>query len=196
MQSPFDPVRTPRLVLTPVGLEDVRDLVLLYGDPHVAYWTGPWDRSSIQAWTRQMAERWTTDGVGKWMARSRRDGTLVGRGGFTRIDLDGETVLELGWVIRDALTSQGYATELGQAALAWAATYQPGTPVVAFTELHNHRSRAVMRRLGLRFDTVISRSGLIEGRIGIHPNAPFGLYRLPTRVTELPGSSLDTANLG
>jgi RimJ/RimL family protein N-acetyltransferase len=52
--------------------------------------------------------------------------------------------------------------------------------VVAFTELHNHRSRAVMRRLGLRFDTVIHRSGLVDGRTGIHPDAPFALYRLRT----------------
>ena len=39
------------------------------------------------------------DGVGKWMARDRSDGSLVGRGGFTRVDLDGETVLELGWAV-------------------------------------------------------------------------------------------------
>ena len=64
-----------------------------------------------------MAERWAADGVGKWMAHERSDGTLVGRGGFTRIDLDGETVLELGWVVRDALTGRGYATEIGRAAL-------------------------------------------------------------------------------
>ena len=36
-----DPVLTPRLVLTPVGPDDVDDLVLLYSDPVVAYWTGP-----------------------------------------------------------------------------------------------------------------------------------------------------------
>jgi hypothetical protein len=43
-----------------------------------------------------MAARWATDGVGKWMAHELADGSLVGRGGFTRIRLDDETVLELG----------------------------------------------------------------------------------------------------
>jgi RimJ/RimL family protein N-acetyltransferase len=178
MPLPWDPVSTSRLLLTPVTKEDVGDLELLYADPRVAHWTGPWDPGSVAAWTSQMAERWTRDGVGKWMARSRTDQGLVGRGGFSRIDLDGETVLELGWVIRDHLTGQGYATELGQAALAWAATFHPGTSVVSFTEVHNHASQAVMRHLNLRPAGVIYRSGLVEDRAGIHPNAPFALYRL------------------
>jgi RimJ/RimL family protein N-acetyltransferase len=170
-------VLTPRLVLTPVGPGDVEDLFVLYSDPVVAHWTGPWTRSSVEAWAAAMTARWAADGIGKWMARDREDGSLVGRGGFTRIDLDGETVLELGWVVRDALTNRGYATEIGRASLAWAAEHHPELPVVAFTEVHNRASRAVMERLGMRPAGIIRRDGLIEGRPGVHPNAPFALYR-------------------
>jgi RimJ/RimL family protein N-acetyltransferase len=170
---------TARLVLTPVGPGDVEDLVVLYSDPVVAHWTGPWDRAAVAAWIAGMAARWASDGVGKWMARDRADGSLVGRGGFTRIDLDGRPVLELGWAVRDALTGRGYATELGRAALAWAAEHHPELPVVSFTEVHNRASRAVMERLGLRPAGILRRDGLIEGRTGVHPDAPFALYRLP-----------------
>jgi RimJ/RimL family protein N-acetyltransferase len=176
--APTDPVLTPRLVLTPIGAKDVDDLVLLYSDPEVAYWTGPWSLPAVEAWAADMAARWTADGVAKWMARDRSDGSLVGRGGFTRIDLDGETVLELGWVVRDARTGRGYATELGRAALAWAVGHQPDLPVTAFTEVHNHASRAVMERLGMRRAGIIRREGLVEDRPGVHPDAPFALYRL------------------
>ena len=153
--SPTDPVLTPRLVLTPVGPDDVDDLVLLYSDPKVAFWTGPWTRATVKVWAADMVARWRADGVGKWMARDRWDGSLVGRGGFTRMDLDRETVLELGWAVRDARTGRGYATELGRAALAWAAEHQPEVPVVAFTEVHNHASRAVMDRLGMQLAGII-----------------------------------------
>ena len=174
---PTDPVTTARLVLTPIRAEDVDDLSLLYGDPLVAYWTGPWSPATIEAWATGMARRWTVDGVGKWLAHDWATGSLVGRGGFTKIELDGEGVLELGWAVRDALTGRGYATEIGTAALGWAATYLPHLPVVAFTEVHNHASRAVMRRLGLRDAGVILREGLVEGSSGLHPDAPFALYR-------------------
>jgi RimJ/RimL family protein N-acetyltransferase len=173
-----DPVQTTRLSLTPVGAADVEYLLVLYGDPKVAFWTGPWTRETIEAWAFGMAERWAREGVGKWMARQRSDGTLVGRGGFSRMDLDGEAVLELGWVVRDALTGRGYASEIGRAALEWAVVFAPHLPVVAFTEVHNAASRAVMRRLGLRDVGVIHREGLVAGRSGLHPDAPFSLYRV------------------
>lgn len=124
-----------------------------------------------------MATRWTEDGVGKWLAHDRTDDTLVGRGGLTRIELDGETVLELGWAVRDALTGRGYASEIGRAGLRWAGAFVPELPVVAFTEVHNAASRAVMRRIGLRDVGVIHREGLVAGRPGLHPDAPFALYR-------------------
>lgn len=175
--SAREPVLTARLALTPVGLDDVDDLLLLYADPLVAFWTGPWTRASVTGWTEGMASRWAEDGVGKWMARDRTDGSLVGRGGFSRTELEGEAVLELGWVVRDGRTGRGYASEIGRAALLWAAEYRPDLPVVAFTEVHNRASRAVMEKLGLRFTGVIRREGLVEGRPGIHPDAPFALYR-------------------
>jgi RimJ/RimL family protein N-acetyltransferase len=68
-------VVTPRLVLTPVGLDDVDDLLVLYSDPRVAYWTGPWTREAIEVWAAGMSARWKDDGVGKWMARGRSDGS-------------------------------------------------------------------------------------------------------------------------
>lgn len=175
--SPTDPLLTPRLVLTPIDLDDVEDLHRLYADPLVAFWTGPWTTAAVEAWAADMAARWSSDEVGKWMARDRSDRSLVGRGGFTRIDLNGETVLELGWAIRDHRTGHGYATEIGRAALDWAAQHLPGLPVVSFTEIHNRASRAVMERLGMRPAGTIRREGLVEGRDGLQPDAPFALYR-------------------
>lgn len=172
-----DPVLTDRLVLTPVGVEDVEELALLHGDPLVGRWTGPWTPAGVEAWARGMAARWADDGVGKWMAHERSDGTLVGRGGLSRTVLLGEPVLEVGWAVRDALTGRGYAAEIGRAALGWAARFVPELPVVAFTEVHNRASIAVMRRLGLRDSGVIHREGLVAGQAGLHPCAPFVLYR-------------------
>ena len=175
--DPMEPVSTSRLILSPVGGSDVGELWELYQDPLVAHWTGPWTLDDVEIWARGMADRWTHDGVGKWMAHERSDGTLVGRGGLSRTELGGETVLEVGWAIRDALRGRGYASEIGRAALDRAATAFPDLPVISFTEVHNHASRAVMRRIGLRDVGVIRREGLIAGRDGLLADAPFALSR-------------------
>ncbi len=49
----------------------------------------------MESWAADMAKRRASDGVGKRMARDRYDASLVGRGGFSMIELDGEKVLEL-----------------------------------------------------------------------------------------------------
>jgi hypothetical protein len=103
--APTDPVLTPRHAM-------------------VVYWTGPWTRAAVEAWTADMAARWAADRVGKWMARDRSDGSLVGRGGFTRFDLDGET--PIGRAVIDALQPHGRSAN-GQADRAgWRAFNGPG----------------------------------------------------------------------
>ena len=187
-QAALDPVRTERLVLTPISAASIDELVLLYQDPQVSFWTGPWTHDAVEAWARDMAAGWANDGVGKWMAHHRSDQTLVGRGGFSRIDLSGETVLELGWVVRDAMTGRGFASEIGRAALQWAETFMPDLPVVAFTEVHNLASVSVMRRLGMRDSGVIYREGLVAGRPGLHSDAPFALYRIDRAASARPAT--------
>ncbi len=47
---------------------------------------------------------------------------------------------------------------------------------MAFKEVHNHASQAVMQRLGMRPRGLMHRLGLVEGAVGVHENAPFALY--------------------
>lgn len=169
---------TARLLLTPVGPEHTAELVRLHGDPHVSHWWGgTWSEEEARSWAEEMAERWRTDRVGKWIAHRRADGGLVGRGGLSRRVVDRELRLELGWTVRDAQRGQGYATEIGAAGLAFAFETLGCDEVVAYTEVHNRASRAVMERLDMEFVKVIWERGLIDGQEGVHEHAPFALYR-------------------
>ena len=57
--------------------------------------------------------------------------------------------------------------------------------VVAFTEVHNARSRAVMKRLGMRYVRQILRPGFVAGSSELREEAPFALYRI-TRTAHDP----------
>jgi hypothetical protein len=136
-----DPVWTARLHLTPVGAEDVEDLVLLCSDPLVAFWTGPWSRATIKAWAEGMTVRWADDGVGKWLARDRSDETLVGRGGFTRIELNGGGCIGIGLGCPRCFDRSGLCIRDRACGCAVAAVFIPHLPMVAFSEVHNTRHR-------------------------------------------------------
>jgi RimJ/RimL family protein N-acetyltransferase len=193
MPAPPGPRRTGRLRLEPITPGHAADLWRLHRDEPVAAWHGgPWSMADADRFAAAMARLWADDGVGKWVAYDLETGGLVGRGGLSRLPADGATTrriaaamagsgwardrLELGWTVRSALWGRGYATEIGRAGLAFAFEELGAEVVVAFTERHNRRSRAVMERLGMGFVGEFGARGLVEGRPGVHDDAPFALY--------------------
>ena len=142
---------TSRLRLEPIGPEHADDLLRLYQDPAVAEWYGSWTRAGIEAEAERMAQHWRVDGVHKWMAYDRGTSEVIGRGGLSRQRVDGVDRLEVGWVLHRRFWGMGYATEIGQAGLDMAFGELGADEVVAFTEVRNRRSRAVMERLGFDY---------------------------------------------
>ncbi len=171
-------IETARLVLTPVGAEHAAELFVLHSDPDVAYWSDALSVEQAAAAAAEMARQWRANRVGKWIAHRRSDGTLVGRGGLSLAVVDGKRRLELGWALLSSARGQGLATEIGRAGLDYGFGALDRDEVVSFTEVHNRASRAVMERLGMTFVKIIYERGLVEGRDGIHDDAPFALYRL------------------
>lgn len=175
---------TDRLRLEPAGPGHASDLYRLHLDEAVAYWHGgAWSEEDAVTRAAGLALAWEVDGVGKWMAYARDSGELVGRGGLSYADVAGARRLEVGWTVRPALWGRGYATEIGRAGLAVAFGERGADEVVAFTERHNTRSRAVMERLGMRHVGEFPHRGLVEGRDGVHDDAPFALYALRRATT-------------
>lgn len=125
-----------------------------------------------------MQQRWLREGAGKWIAYRLSDDALIGRGGLSWTVIHGEPRLEVGWAIREEHRGHGYATEIGHAGLDYAFSQLAANEVVAFTEIHNKASRAVMLRLDMTPDGVIYRPGLVEGRDIVKDSAPFALYRI------------------
>jgi len=204
---------TERLRLEPIaGPGEVlpghaADLERLFADPLVAHWyAGAWSTEESVLRSAEMHRGWERDGVSKWMAYERAGGSpehgaagalerargsLVGRGGLSRLSADNPVTaaiaalagpewavdrLELGWALTGAARGLGYATEIGRAGLEFAFETLGASAVIAFTERHNAASRAVMERLGMPFAGEITAEGLVEGVEGVQPDAPFAVH--------------------
>ena len=152
MKRPSEIRYTERLRLEPLGPEHAEDLLRLFQEPSVEKWYGKWTPEKAKEEAERGKRGWDTNGVQKWMAYDRNTGGLVGRGGLSRMSVEGHHGLEVGWVLLDAYRGHGYATEIGRAGLVFAFGELGADEVISFTEARNTASRAVMERLGLRFD--------------------------------------------
>lgn len=160
---------------------------------------GPWTIEASHLQAAEAADGWKRDGVQKWIAYDLHTGELIGRGGLSRMPADARTTremvvalegsswvdsrLEVGWNLRASHWGHGYATEIGRAGLTFAFNELGASHVVAFTEIENLRSRAVMERLEMAYVQEITQD-----------NAPFALYVVgrnhaggPIRNVLLPG---------
>ena len=150
-----------RLRLEPVGPEHSEDLWRLHVHPDVAAWLGgPWTQEVARRSAVRVRAGWDAAGAGIWAAYDRVSGELVGRGGLAPYSLDGLATYEVGWIVHPDRWGQGYATEMGMAGLEFAFNELGAREVVAFTLPHNARSRAVMDRLGMRYDREIVHAGM------------------------------------
>jgi RimJ/RimL family protein N-acetyltransferase len=175
--------RTERLRLVPIDARHASELWELHQDEGIARWY-PLSKEEALRFVERMESSWAR-GVGKWLAYEESTGAFVGRGGPSWAVVEGAGCVEMGWALRQELWGRGYATEIGRAGLDHAFSVLGVEEVVAFTEVHNVRSRAVMERLGMRYVRQILRSGLIAGSSEMHKYAPFALYRI-TRATHDP----------
>jgi RimJ/RimL family protein N-acetyltransferase len=131
----------------------------------------------------ELADRIEADiacrGWGLWALEERATGRFVGFTGLapTAFQASFTPAVEIGWRLARAAWGQGFATEAARAAAAFAFENLDLDEIVSFTAQHNARSRAVMRRLGMRHDHAhdFDHPNVRDARLRRHV-----LYRLST----------------
>jgi len=149
----FEPLRTPRLVLRRSRPEDATEISAYRSDPEVHRYQG-WertDRSGIRAEIEDMARRAPGE-PGGWVQLSVEElagGRLVGDVGLTRAD--GEPgVIKVGYTIAPAFQGLGYATEAVRALVTYAFGTLGAEVVRAYASAENVPSMRVAEKVGLR----------------------------------------------
>jgi [ribosomal protein S5]-alanine N-acetyltransferase len=155
------PVETPRLTGEPVTLDHHGALCALLGDPRVgATLGGTRTPDQVAEWIARHVEKTQQDGLGYWVWRERATGDVVARGGLSRMHVGGRDEVEVGWVVMPERWGEGFATELGTAAVGVAFETLGITDVVAFTLPENRASRRVMDKLGFEYERDVEHAGL------------------------------------
>jgi RimJ/RimL family protein N-acetyltransferase len=147
-------LETARLVLRPFAAGDVDAQAAMMGDAVVMHHLGGQPLSREDAWRKLLGGHafWSLLGYGYWAVERRSDGAMIGQIGFAdfkrAVTPDIETIPEMGWLFAREAFGQGYATEAGQAALAWADAVLKAPETVAIIDADNAPSIRVAEKCG------------------------------------------------
>jgi RimJ/RimL family protein N-acetyltransferase len=170
-------LRTDRLVLRPWRESDLEPWAALNADPEVREHLGPLlTREHSDASVARFKTEYEERGFGWWALEVRATGEFIGFTGFDVVDeTTPATGVEIGWRLARRAWGHGYATEAARAALSHGFGPLDLPEILAITAAANHRSQAVMRRLGMTRDPACDFDDLD------HPEGPLRpqvLYRL------------------
>ncbi|MFG2429113.1 GNAT family N-acetyltransferase [Streptomyces sp. NPDC048590] len=145
---------TERLALRPWRDSDLAPWAAMNADPAVREHLGDvLTREQSDASVARFRADFARRGYGWWAVEVRATGKFIGFAGLDEVDPGLPfTGVEIGWRLARPAWGHGYATEAARAVLAFGFDTLGLPEILAVTTATNHRSQAVMRRLGMTRD--------------------------------------------
>ncbi len=139
----------------------------LNSDPAVMeYFPAALDRAASDALATHAETAITENGWGFWAAQLKSSSEFVGcvGVGVPAADLPFSPCAEIAWRLAQEYWGKGLATEAARGALRIGFESLALPEIVSFTTVRNHRSRAVMEKIGMReADETFEHPGVPEG---------------------------------
>jgi RimJ/RimL family protein N-acetyltransferase len=146
-------LETERLVLRSWREDDLDSFHAICSDPVVMATLGPcMSRAETAALIGRVAATEAEHGYTFWALERQEDARLIGWCGVIP-GKDGPIAgkAEIGWRLASDCWGQGYASEAARASVDWLFANLPDDTAWAITHTGNHRSRAVMERMGMTY---------------------------------------------
>ncbi|MEK5379185.1 GNAT family N-acetyltransferase [Niallia sp. FSL W8-0635] len=146
---------TERLYTREMTISDLNALAKILQDPQVMYaYEHPFSEEETLNWLNRQLERYQEFGHGLWGLVLKKNGEMIGQCGLTYQKFAGESVLEIGYLLRKDSWHQGYAIEAASAAKKY-----------AFENLNTNEVYSIIRDTNITSMNVAIRNGMkIRGR--------------------------------
>jgi len=162
--------RTDRLVICPLGEEHILPWVDYLRDPLTMRYFPDFFRleavTQAPIWIQRQQERYSNNQFGL-LALHLSDGTFIGQCGLLSQEVDGETILEIGYHLYPAYWGMGFATEAATYFKSYAQQHQLASFVVSMIHPDNTPSQAVA-----------GRNGMVPWKNAVWREIPVVIYRI------------------
>ena len=158
---PWTILETKRCVVRELELADLDALFALYEQPHMTDYMEPlYDREQEIRYQRAYIENmYAFYGYGMWLVIEKSSRKVIGRAGLENRTLYGGAELELGYAIATDHQNQGYATEVCEAILQYAAEHLGEYRIHCLIEPENVCSVHLAKKLGFTCAHTITDQG-------------------------------------
>jgi ribosomal-protein-alanine N-acetyltransferase len=166
----------PRVRLRHWRASDREPFAAINADARVmAHFPAPLTRIESDALAGRIAAHFSRHGFGPWALEIPGVAEFAGFVGLLHVSFEAHftPAVEIGWRLTPALWGRGYASEAAACALRYGFQALALPEIVSFTVPANHRSLAVMQRLGMQCDI---REDFLHPRLP--PEHPLRLHRL------------------
>ena len=154
-------LETPRLILRHLCHDDVDAIFAVIGDAEaMRYYPRTFQRKDAEEWIERNRKRYVEQGHGLYAAVLKATGEVIGDCGLVRQQVEGLSLLEVGYHVRRDQWGNGYATEAARACMSYAFHNLKADKVVSLIRPENLPSRRVAERNGMKIERQITYLGL------------------------------------
>ncbi len=154
-------IETGRLFLREFAPEDLAALASVLCDREtMRFYPMTFDEAAAKEWIARNQRRYATYGHGLWAMDLKSTGEMIGDCGITLQDVDGESLLEIGYHLRRDMWGQGFATEAARACRDYGFTQLPAEFLISLVRPENLPSCRVAERNGMTVWKETTHAGL------------------------------------
>ncbi|HLJ84512.1 MAG TPA: GNAT family N-acetyltransferase [Candidatus Eremiobacteraceae bacterium] len=166
-------LRTARVRLRFIEKRDLDDILAIYSDPLcMRYYKALRTRERMQEWFDFVFAAYEANGYGLFAVERLSDGVFLGICGFLQQDVDGDALVEIGYLFKSMHWHRGYASESAIACRDYGFNVLKQPKLISLIRPENAPSRAVSTRVGMTVERTTQRVGWTHLVYSI--NAPSG----------------------
>lgn len=149
-------IETQRLIIKSWQEDQVQDFLELTQDDGlnlhlITHYRQP-DAEAALKWIRSARQVNQETRLGKWAVWEKDSSTLIGLGGLTPWQFDGEKMVDITYRFREAAWGKGYGMELAKALCQYAFDEINLPEITATITPDNIGSKKILEKLGMNFD--------------------------------------------
>lgn len=141
---------TERLLIREFVLDDAQQLAAILGDPEVMAYSvnGPLDLQATTRFISACTESYSQNGFGQWALVDRESQALLGFCGLSRVSIEAEDAVEIGYRLSQSSWGKGLAAEAAAAVLHYGKAKKKLDSVVAIIAPAHSASIRVAEKVG------------------------------------------------